>query len=492
LLRSAAQFSLATVAMQAAGLVRSYVLARWLGPAAAGVWLGLQLIISYGASAHLGALFGMHRNVPLLLGAGDNEGAEAIKRTALSFTVLMGLLSLLFVAGAAGGWLSPLSPLLPARAAVALSHLSEPGLSEVVFAVALVLPANLIKAYYVVLLRAQSRFRASSLAALCGSAVGIASTALIPRYGLVGAVWGLLAMVGAETACLMVAAGVPRFGFDLRVLRAQLSFGLLALAISLVSTLMSSIDRTVLLERFGSADVRGLYNPALLMATFFGGIAQVPNAVLYPRLTERFGRSRQPADLAPLVEWPLNVLTAGMALSAGAAAIALPLSLRYLLPGFVAGTHAAQIAMVGIAFVVVVGVVNNVFLSLDRQWHYLVIITATAGAGYAITNAWVSRWPTLEAVAAGTSVAYVGSFVASVLLASRLMGRSLRLALLSLGRALAPMAWSTAAAAAVLALSPPGLPVDTLAGAAIAELAFAVLSAPVAVLLVRRLRSGRL
>ena len=66
LLKSAAQFSIAVVASQASGLLRAWFVAHALGPAAAGVWIGIQLVVTYAANAHLGAIFGLHRHVPLL------------------------------------------------------------------------------------------------------------------------------------------------------------------------------------------------------------------------------------------------------------------------------------------------------------------------------------------------------------------------------------------------------------------------------------------
>ena len=65
-----------------------------------------------------------------------------------------------------------------------------------------------------------------------------------------------------------------------------------------------------------TADVRGHYTPANLASTLFLGMAQVPGAVLYPRLGERFGRTGRPRELVTLVETPLRMVSIGFAMAA--------------------------------------------------------------------------------------------------------------------------------------------------------------------------------
>ena len=485
LLRSAAQFSFATVASQASGLLRAYYIGRALGPAVAGVWIGLQLVVSYGANAHLGAIFGMHRNVPLLLGRGDEAGARDAERSTLGFTLLAGLLCLAAVLAAALGALTPLEPLVDHRARELLARLRDPGLLPVSVGIALVLPTNLLRSYYLTLMRAHNRFREASVASLVGSAVGVAGIPLIRAYGLVGVVWGLLALVGAELLMLVRSAGVPRFGLSWPVLRRQFAYGLLTVAITLVSTLLGSIDRTVLLEHF-TAEQRGLYYPAVLSATFFAGLASVPNAILFPRLSERFGRTGDPAELVGLVDGPLRVVAVGLSLVAGAAALAMPAVVARLLPRFVEGAAAAQLALLGVACSVAVGVVVNAFYALDRQWLFLGLSALGAAASYGVTEVGVRLWPSLEAVAVGTSIGYLLYAVPVVLVGWSIMEQPLAAGVRAVGRVLLPIAASAVAVWLILSITARLAAPASIAGAALGEAAFLVVFGPWAFVVGRR------
>jgi O-antigen/teichoic acid export membrane protein len=487
-LKNAAQFLTATLASQASGTIRSIAIGSLLGPGAAGVWIGLQLVVAYAANAHVGAIYGMSLRLPRLRGAGDVAAVEESKRTTFTFTLLTGLASFALVAIAASGALAPLSKLLNPRLREVLLHLQESEIRGVVLAVGALLPVNLLKAYYVSLFKAESRFREASIGSLIGAVVGVATIALIPAYGLGGVAWGLLLLVGAETAYLAVRAGRPRFGIDVRVLRGQIAIGLVTVGVVLLGTLLGSIDRTVLFERF-AAEPRGHYYPALLAATFFAGLAAVPNSVLYPRIAERYGQTGSPASLVSLVERALRVASTGFAFLAGAAAIGTPVVLRFALPRFAAGATAAQIAIGGYTFYIAVGVAVNVLTALDRQSIYLVILGVSAGASYAITNLVVGRWPSLEAVAAGTSAGYLIFFVGIITLAWLLMEQSGRRTVVALLRALAPLAWSTAAAAAIIVVGRRLFPPASVVFAIIGEIAFAALMAPLLIAVARHERA---
>ena len=499
LLKSAAQFSVAVVASQASGLLRAWFVAHALGPAAAGVWIGIQLVVTFAANAHLGAIFGLHRHVPLLRGKGDLEGAEAVRRTTLAFTSVMGLLCFFAVVLAAFGLLAPLetgtlrlpffpNPIgLPPSWQVALANLRDPAERQLVIAVAAVLPANLLRSYYVTLFKADNRFRESTIASVWGSAVGIAAIPLIPRYGLAGVVWGMFALIVAELLYLMVKAGAPRLSFSWPVLRVQLVVGFVTVLITVANTWLMSVDRWTLFELF-PAETRGYYYPALLAATFFYGLAAVPNAILYPRLSEQFGRTGEPGHLAALVDGPLRLVSVGFAYVAGAAAIALPVAVRLALPKFMPGVAASQIAMYGVACYVVVGVAINCFYALNRQLLFLAILVGSVGATYGLARLLAHFWLGLPAVAAGCSLGMLLFLVAVIVLAWIAMDRpaieGLRTALLSI----APLLASGVATLAILAATDRLFAPASLAAAAVGLLVFTALSSPLLLRVARALR----
>jgi O-antigen/teichoic acid export membrane protein len=173
--------------------------------------------------------------------------------------------------------------------------------------------------------------------------------------------------------------------------------------ITSAGTLLTSIDRTVILEKL-SEEQLGFYGIAFIVITFLTGVAGVPNAVLYPRLSERFGETGRAADLAPMVLEPIRTLGIGFAALTGTGCLLLPPLVRLFLPKFIPGIFAAQIAMFATYPYVVVGVASSALLALNTQRTYLGIVLFASGVSYAAARGLVHFWPGLPAVAAGCGV----------------------------------------------------------------------------------------
>ena len=67
------------------GLLRSYVIAKWLGPSAFGTWQFVNLYDRYSVYSGLGTRPALHRRIPFLRGRNDLEGMQAVLNT--SFTI---------------------------------------------------------------------------------------------------------------------------------------------------------------------------------------------------------------------------------------------------------------------------------------------------------------------------------------------------------------------------------------------------------------------
>ncbi|MSP59294.1 MAG: lipopolysaccharide biosynthesis protein [Myxococcales bacterium] len=471
LLKSTAHYAVAMFVSQGSGFLRVYVAAKVLGPAVFGVWLGLRLIIDYGAHLHLGVVFGMHRNVPLLRGQGDLAGADRAARTSFSFVLGMALLASACTAFAGAIWPRP----------------SERG---ILFAIAAVLFVNLMRGHLQTAFKTENRFRELSTTSFIGAGVTVATLPLTYYAGLPGFVWGLFLQGLAEDAFLALRSGLPRLGIDRAALRHLLAVGLPAMAIVVASTLLTSIDRTVILERLDPVRL-GHYGIAFIVATnFMISLAGIPHAVIYPRLTERYGRTGRREELAPLVLEPLSVMSVGFAALVAAGAIALPPLVRLFLPQFTPGIEAAQIALFGTYSYAVVGVLQACFYTLNWQKAYLAILLGAAGVSYLLARLFVGLWPGLPAVAAGCSLGLLLYMVAVVIGAFLIMGRTLREGLRALGRTLLPLGYSLACVLAFDAVAGRFLPPESIRRGLIGEGVLLVAMGPWLYLSLRKL-AGR-
>ena len=83
--RQLSLFSAARVLGALLGLLRSYVIAKWLGPSAFGTWQFVNLYDRYSVYSGLGTRPALHRRIPFLRGRNDLDGMQAVLNT--SFTI---------------------------------------------------------------------------------------------------------------------------------------------------------------------------------------------------------------------------------------------------------------------------------------------------------------------------------------------------------------------------------------------------------------------
>ena len=93
-----ARFASSSSILRASQLASSLVVAAVLGPANWGYWYLLNLIVAYGALTQLGALNGMSREVPFAFGAGKNERAVELRRSALGVVIMSTALAIVLLA----------------------------------------------------------------------------------------------------------------------------------------------------------------------------------------------------------------------------------------------------------------------------------------------------------------------------------------------------------------------------------------------------------
>src|SRR5690606_13161143 len=194
LLKESFWFGGSTIAEQLSKLFTGVAAAAVLGPAVWGHWYLLNLVLQYGSVLHLGAVNGMNREVPALLGKGDIAGAERMQRSALGS---------LIVAYAAAGCLLLLVALLMVtggRAPAAQEWLRDLGLTLMLSA------TQQVFTFAITALRSRTMFGAVSRLQLAAVVVyPLLSLPLAWQFGLSGFIVGqalgylALSLVGALT-----------------------------------------------------------------------------------------------------------------------------------------------------------------------------------------------------------------------------------------------------------------------------------------------------
>lgn len=419
LLRHAAQYSVGIFLGMVVSIGRAGVSARYLPAEQIGYWIALQLLVNYAANLHFGTLFGMFRSIPIKLASGDVAGAEEEKRTAFSF------ISVVVIVGTV-------------LATVAAPKLAPQILARYIFEAIGLSAVTLLKSAYTTVFKAEKRFGELALSGAIGAFLGVGTIIAIPRFGLDALICGMTAQTMCETGVLAARGGIPKFGFPAGVLRTQLRVGVVTLVTNVGVTALMSIDRTVMLQVFGTT-AAGLYYIGANIVLLVPVIATVPASVLTPHFFERVGKNE---DLRSLVEKPVMLMSYGFSWVVAAGLVAIAPAVHLLWPHLAGGITAAKLALVGTIPIVLVGPVSNVYYAVDRQKAQVVVLLTMSAATYlaAMVGAHVTH--DISGAAGGAALGLFAYYTASLGGAFWLVSGRTYDGLLLACRSLAPLAWA--------------------------------------------------
>jgi len=332
LTRSVLSYTTATLLSQAAAIVQSILVIRWMDPAALGVWLGLQLIAIYGAYAPLGILTGLNRQVPFHRGRKEFDHArriEDVARGSLLVLVVLGLgvVAVLTVLGLGSSQYG--------RGAIAL------GLATVL---------TLGVRFHEVLFRARNEFGRAGLATVVNTAIVVAGLPLVYYWHYDGLlVRVVLASVLTLVACFAMNGWSLGVVFSWAETRALMRVGLPIMAVTLALATFVAMDRTLILWLLDERSM-GYYALCFAVAKVLKLFPTTIGQVFYPRMTELYGAEGVRGQLLWRCVQASILSVVVVAITAVAAARMLPWAVTLWFPKYEAGLPALRIAL--IAYVV--------------------------------------------------------------------------------------------------------------------------------------------
>jgi O-antigen/teichoic acid export membrane protein len=416
---------------QGFGLLRSIITSILFAPAQLGVWNLMNVLLSYGANAHLGLLHGMNRAIPGLRATGDEPGIVQMRDT-------------VFYANAALGVLAALATLFFARHVPAMYGWVVGTTSCIVF-------LQLIFNYQFSVLRADERFSlvSAGVAGLaCLGAIFITAFAWLDSDRLRGAMIGLLASYVVVVA-FWFGAGGYRFRPRLSVapLRAAMALGLPLILMGFLDVLFVSVDRWTIARAF-SPDQLGYYAFGFMATSLLAVIPATVASVLYPRMLARYASTRDPAASRGLLLPPLRVISVMMVLVVAGAAVTLPPVVRAWLPKYTPSIPVIRMLLAPSLFLALGPFTGNYLVTVHRA-RLLIGVQLCATAASVVLNAIAARRGDIVAVAAATSLSYVVYGIGYTLFAVREATGSVRSALAFCAAIAAPVAVASAAIFAV-------------------------------------------
>ena len=417
LLSEGAVYLAATVCAQGLNFAWVLAAARLLGPSGMGVWNAFAVVLAYVGVLELGVINAVYREIPRARGAGSADQVAHLRALSLGMAALSGAVSAALVIG--------------------FGIAMAPGLRAAVAVLGLLVAAREIYLVVSTLARADRDFALAGKAAVLRVAVWCAGLPWVARGGLVALLAWVLA--GDLAAALLLARGRgyrlrprpfrdtlraspqdrPNGRLEARALLGLAGIGWPMLVSSTVGTMMSTVDRMIVIALLGRAAL-GYYSLAIIALSLLMVAPPVADQVLFPAMSERLGATGRVESLRRYFETPTLALAYSAPPLMAGVALALPLLVGHLLPAYARGLPAANVMVIGGFFLAVGTVATKLLMAINRQRLQLAAQCGAVGAQVAL--AWILASRGLVGIAAAAAIAYGLYALAAVGLSLKFLG----------------------------------------------------------------------
>jgi O-antigen/teichoic acid export membrane protein len=368
-------FLASSVAAPVLGLLGGLITARFVAPNDLGKLQSVMLVGSYLTFLHLGAFNGMNLCIPLSLGRNDACLAQTYLNSARTFSLLLAALGALVALGLA----------------LARWHAGRGALDACAFvALAVVLAGSPLITWHDAAYRSYQSFGRLAAVTTVVNCAGFALSFLAAVLGPFGVAIRMAAQPAINLAalwkgCPVSATGWGKASYVITLVRT----GFPLMLVSLISSYLMLADRTLVVWRLGP-DALGTYALATMVATVIGVVPGIVGGLLYPRAASEYGRCGTPSALRKFVWQGLaaNALVVLPIVLGGW--IVLPPAVKLLLPKYVPGIPAAQVALLAAVPMVYAGP-SVVIAVLQRTGPLMVFMglgmTLTWGMGFVLIEA---------------------------------------------------------------------------------------------------------
>lgn len=345
-------------------MVGGLLIGRLVAPATLGLFNGIGLVLGYIPFLELGIITGVGRELPYYVGRNERRRAYDLAASAQTWALLIGGAVFLVLSGIAV-W-----ELMRGEAWRAAGWFSNGILSFALFYATSYLQATF---------RTSHEFARLAVFAVIENVVFLALVALVAAFDFYGLC--LRAVLTAVFGTILLHLWRPvrvRPQWNPAHLKHLVAVGLPILIVSQIDAWWPVLDSTLVLSLGGTREM-GLYSMVLLTTSLMKVLPGTTSQVLYPRMSEEYGRSHALDPLVRLVKKPV-ALTLG-----GSIAMALvgwwlvgPVT-RLAVPMYSDAVPAMQWALLmGVVFSL--SVVQPVFFVLKRQRLYLIAVLTGIGA----------------------------------------------------------------------------------------------------------------
>lgn len=361
-----------------------------LGPKLFGYWLTVSLIFMFAPIFQLGTQNAMNREVPFYLAREDKKRVQEIREAVFSFifTIPFLMFLLLLVASIA---LFFMETKLEYSLGLLLSS----------FITILMCFCSYAEMYY----KSEQNFnKASGLITIKSISQAIFTLLFVYTLGYVGLYIGMV--IGLLIELIWAKEIIPRFrGFHgLSKYVKLIKIGFPILTIGLVWSIIISSDR-IIISIFMTPEELGYYGVGMLVFGAMMLLPQVLSQVFYPKIVGLVSKNNY-AEIKRIY-WKVNRLLGLLALIVVIIGyLALPYFIKLFMPQYIMGIEAAQILLLGIYPLTLVGIAANFFNSTNNPKIYLMIQGICILSNIILSLIFLNMHHSITSIALATSISY--------------------------------------------------------------------------------------
>jgi O-antigen/teichoic acid export membrane protein len=418
--QASSMFTVSRVLGAVIGMLRGFLLAKWLGPSSYGTWQFVNLFGQYGSYAGLSTRSGISREIPFLRGKGNFEKLHAVSSSA-------------FVANFFG-------PLLFGVAVFGCSFF----VTEAVDAKALAYYSPVIVllswvGYSGALAMAMGRYNVrTKLGLIDDFLTGLFAIAFVYILGIYGAIggFGLAALIAALYSAHKLWEYFA-FKINSRVFWNLILVGLPIMANGILITTMATVDH-ILIAAMLSRDLLGVYGLARAGVAVLQTIPASIGQMLFVKFAELDGQSRTNLFMSQILNRSTLILSVILAPIVSGAIACFPILVVYLLPEYVNGIAPGRLLIASVFFLGVSVPVTNWCVSTKRYGPVLMarlMILAAESLGIYLA---IRSGAGLESVAFIALCAFAAFCVAMIFISNYLLKNPFLIGLSNAGKSLVP------------------------------------------------------
>jgi len=385
----------ATIINAVLALIVGIVTRNILGPEQFGYWLTISIMFTFIPLLQLGTLNAMNREVPFFVARGEHAKVQLIRESVFSFmfTIPVRSVALLIVISITFFFLD-------------IAYEYKIGLFLAAIISGLTYFSGYVEMYY----KSEQDFKtASRLISIRSITQSVVTVILVFIWGYEGLYLGLLIALLLQVFIAKKTFPSIRKKFDGTVYKSLIKIGFPILLVGFVWSIMIASDRLII-AFFMTPEDLGNYGVGMLVFSSMMLLPQVIGQVLYPKVVEMVSQERH-KEIKSFF-WKTNIFLAvivGIIVIIGY--LTIPYLVAWFMPEYENGIKAAQILVLGIYPLTLVGFAANYFNSTQSQGTYITIQGIAIFVNIALSILFIKMNPQIHIVALATSISYVIYFI---------------------------------------------------------------------------------